>query len=280
MFVAFPPPTLEYCTRHPDRVTGRHCTRCDRPACNDCLVQAQVGSQCLDCIRSNRLPRSTRVRHWHAGQPMLVTRALIVINVMVYIWVLSGPGAGPLQSGINQHELDLGLAASFVRDGEWWRLVTAGFLHYGVLHIGMNMLLLYQLGQILEPALDRGKFVLLYFTALLGGSAGALAMSPNALTGGASGAVFGLMAAAAVGLHQRGVNPMRTGIGTTLVLNLVITFTIPGISVGGHLGGALMGAAVGYAMLEPRWHSSRPWVAWVAPIVGIVAALAVTVVVV
>lgn len=204
---------------------------------------------------------------------MLATRLLIAVNVLVYFWVLAGSTRNPMLAGINQRELDLGVSASFVRDGEWWRLVTAGFLHFGVLHIVMNMFLLYQLGQILEPALDRGKFVLLYFAALLGGSAGALAFSPDALTGGASGAVFGLMAAAAAGLHQRGVNPMRTGIGATLILNLVITFTLPGISVGGHLGGAVMGAATGYAMLEPRWHRTQPWISWAAPVAGMVVAL-------
>lgn len=208
---------------------------------------------------------------------MLATRLLIAINVLVYFWVLAGATGSLMRTGVNRRELELAVTASFVRDGEWWRLVTAGFLHFGVLHIVMNMFLLYQLGQILEPVLDRGKFVLLYFAALLGGSAGALAFSPDALTGGASGAVFGLMAAAAVGLQQRGVNPLRTGIGATLILNLVITFTLPGISVGGHLGGAVMGAAAGYAMLEPRWHRTQPWISWAAPITGMVVALVVTV---
>ena len=81
------------------------------------------------------------------------------------------------------------------------------------------------------------------------------------------------MAAAAVGLHQRGVNPMKTGIGGTLILNLLITFTIPGISIGGHVGGALMGAAVGYAMLEPRWNRTASWIAWAAPIAAMVGSV-------
>jgi membrane associated rhomboid family serine protease len=139
---------------------------------------------------------------------------------------------------INGRELDMALSLYFIENGEWYRLISSGFLHYGLFHVGMNMFLLWQLGQLLEPALSRGKFTLLYFAAMFGGSAGALALSPNALTGGASGAVFGLMAAAAVGLQQRGVNPMKTGIGGTLILNLLITFTIPGISIGGHVGGA------------------------------------------
>ena len=271
--MAFPPPTLEHCTRHPDRVTGRHCTRCERPACNDCLVQATVGSQCIDCVRQNRLPRSVRARHWNASQPMLATKVLIGLNVLVHLWVISGSTASLVPGRINQREFDLGVSAVFIQNGEWWRLVTAGFLHFGLLHIAMNMILLYQLGQLLEPALDHGRFVLLYMAALLGGSAGALALTPDALTGGASGAVFGLMAAAAVGLSQRGVNPMRTGIGATLVINLLITFTIPGISIGGHLGGALMGAAVGYPMLHPHMRRTSPWLGFVAPLLGMACAV-------
>lgn len=272
--MAFPPPVVEHCVRHPQVQTGRHCTRCDRPACNDCLVPAAVGSQCLDCVKAGRLPRSQRVRHWNATQPELVTRALVAVNVAVFLWVSTGRQVLTFGGSINKHELDLALSEVFVADGQWWRLITSGFLHFGFLHLGMNMFLLWQLGALLEPALDRTRFALLYFSSMLGGAAGALLLSPNALTGGASGAVFGLMAAATVGLSQRGVNPLRTGIGATLLINLLITFTIPNISVGGHLGGAAMGAAVGYAMLEPRWKRPAPWIGWVAPVAGIVVSLA------
>jgi len=236
------PPPLEFCTRHPDVATGRHCTRCERPACNDCLTPAPVGSHCADCVRSARPSTATRARYWNASQNVLVTRTLIAINVIVYLWTITG-----------NHESDLGLQRLYIDRGEYYRIITSGFLHFNVLHIGMNMFLLWQLGQLLEPAMGRIRFTLLYFICMVGGAIGALVLEPNALVGGASGAVFGLMAAAAVGLHQRGINPMRTGIGTTLILNLVITFTIPDISVGGHLGGALTGAAVGYALLKPRW---------------------------
>ena len=165
-----------------------------------------------------------------------------------------------------------------LRVGTYWhtieyRIISAGFLHFGLIHVGMNMLLLWQLGQLLEPALGRARFTLLYFTAMVGGATGALLMNPNGLTGGASGAVFGLMAAAAVGFQQRGVNPMRTGIGATLMLNLLITFAIPGISIGGHLGGALVGGVIGYAMLEPKWQRDAPWIAWVAPVICIASSL-------
>ena len=271
--MSFPPPILEYCTRHPDTATGRHCTRCGRPACNQCLTQVDVGSHCVDCIKSSRPAPRERIRFWNASQPLLVTRGIIAVNVFLFLWVTMGSTVRTNAGAINGRELDMSLSLSFIDNGEWYRLISSGFLHYGLFHVGMNMFLLWQLGQLLEPALGRGRFTLLYFVAMFGGSVGALALSPNALTGGASGAVFGLMAAAAVGLQQRGVNPMKTGIGGTLILNLLITFTIPGISIGGHVGGALMGAAVGYVMLEPRWNRTASWIAWAAPVAGMVGSV-------
>ena len=163
----------------------------------------------------------------------------MAVNIAVYLWTVNANRT--IDFGRFKHgEYTLALAKPFIEQNhEYYRLVSSGFLHYGIFHIGMNMLLLFQLGQLLEPAIGRVRFGLLYFSSLLAGSFGALLLQPNGLTGGASGAVFGLMAAAAIGLHRRGVNVFKTGIGTTLVLNLVITFTIPGISVGGHLGGAI-----------------------------------------
>ena len=119
-------------------------------------------------------------------------------------------------------------------------------------------LLLYQLGRLLEPTIGSLTFGLVYGASLLGGSAGALLLSPNALTGGASGAVFGIMAAAVVGMRERGVNPLQTGLGMTFLINIVFTLAIPGISVGGHFGGALAGAICGAVVLAPaRWRVPR-----------------------
>jgi membrane associated rhomboid family serine protease len=193
-------------------------------------------------VRSARPSTATRAKYWNASQNVLVTRTIIAINIVVYFWTVAG-----------NREFDLGLSKFYIDNGEYYRIISSGFLHFSILHVGMNMFLLWQLGQLLESAMGRVRFTSLYFICMIGGAIGALILEPNALTGGASGAVFGLMAAAAVGLHQRGVNPFRTGIGTTLILNLVITFAIPGISIGGHLGGALTGAALGYVMLKPRW---------------------------
>lgn len=175
---------------------------------------------------------------------MLVTKTLIAINLVVYLWSIAGRSSF-IYGGLNKNQFNIVLSQVFIDNGEWYRLISAGFLHFGLLHLGMNMFILWQLGQLIEPALGRTRFAMIYFASLLGGSAGALLLSPNALTGGASGAVFGLMGAAAVILHRRGVNVMRTGIGTTLILNLVITFALPGVSIGGHLGGVLIGALIG-----------------------------------
>lgn len=243
--MSFPPPLIEHCVRHPNVVTGRHCTRCGRPACNECLVQVDIGSHCLDCIRAARPAARERAKYWNASQNLLVTRALIGINVLVYLWSVTGAITNYGGTGLNSHQFQIVLAKPFIENGEWYRMFSAGFLHFGLLHIGMNMFILWQLGNMLEPALGRTRFAAIYFASLIGGSIGALLMSPNALTGGASGAVFGLMTATAVILHRRGVDVMRTGIGTTLILNLVITFAVPGISIGGHVGGALVGALIG-----------------------------------
>ena len=267
-----PPPAVAHCYRHPDRETGRSCTRCGKPACGDCLVQVSIGSQCLDCIKAARPDVKTRAKFWNARQPTLVTYTLIAINVAVYLWTVNADRQFDF-GRIPHGDYTLALAKTFIQDGQYYRLISSGFLHYGIFHIGMNMLLLFQLGQLLEPAIGRVRFALLYFASLLAGSFGALILQPNGLTGGASGAVFGLMAAAAIGLHRRGVNVFKTGIGTILILNLVITFTIPGISVGGHLGGAIAGAICGFVILAPRHAVLPKWASYATPIAVVLVAL-------
>lgn len=278
--MSLPAPTLPRCYRHPDRETGRSCTRCGRPACSDCLTQASVGSLCPDCRREGRPDARTRMRWWNARQPALLTYVLIGLNVAIYIWTEIAnqtPIAGPGTWG--RGTWDLALAKPFLEyDDQWFRLVSAGFLHFSVLHIGMNMLLLFQLGQMLEPAMGRIRFGMLYFAAMLAGSAGALIVSPNSLSGGASGAVFGLMAAAVVALHQRGINPFQTGLGATFAINILLTFTISNISIGGHLGGAIGGAICAVAMLAPGHMKVPKWATYVTPVAVAVAAVAVAVV--
>jgi membrane associated rhomboid family serine protease len=199
------------------------------------MITAPVGFQCPACVKA--APSVQPLRSLVA-KPVL-TLALIALNVALFVPTLAG--------GSNLIER-LAVDGPDVADGEWWRLVTSGFTHFSLIHIGFNMMILYQLGTMLEPALGRVRYALLYAAALLGGSFGALLLSPDAFTAGASGAVFGLMAAAFLGMRRRGVDPMRSGIGGLLVINLLLTFLIPGISIGGHLGGLLAGAAAGAAL--------------------------------
>jgi len=259
-----PPPALPHCTRHPERLTGRSCTRCGRPACTDCLVQADVGSKCLDCIRKDRPDARTRARYWNAANPIFITKIIIAVNILVFFY--TNTGGSSIGINISDHSANLGLAEIFLVNGEWYRLVTAGFLHFGIFHIGMNMFLLYQLGSFLEPDIGRVKFVLTYFGALLAGSTGALIMSPTSFSGGASGAVFGLMGAAFVGMRIRGANPMQTGLGITLVINLVLTVSLPGISVGGHIGGLIGGGICGLFIFTTPRNKFPSWLSYGAPV--------------
>jgi membrane associated rhomboid family serine protease len=160
---------------------------------------------------------------------------------------------------------------------DYWRLVSSGFLHSGPLHILFNMYLLWLLGNLLEPTLGSGRFAALYMTALLWGAFGALVVQPNVATVGASGAVFGLMGAAAVEQRARGINPFKTDIGFLILANLVLSFALSNISVGGHIGGLLGGILVGAAFLGAD-RMRRPELGYVACIllsaIAVVGALA------
>ena len=234
-------------------------------------MQASVGSQCVECVRSARPPAAERIRRWNAGQTAIVTKLIIAANVLVFLIGLNG---GNLINGEGSVQVDLGLNAIPVRNGDWYRLVTSGFTHAGILHLALNMWFIWILGQILERAIGSLRFTLLYFAALLAGSAGALIADPYALTVGASGAAFGLLGAMAVGMRQRGMSVLRSDIGMLLILNLGLTFAIPGIAIGGHIGGLIGGAICGIALLAPR--KERQWWELVVPVLVMVASVAVS----
>ena len=220
-------------------------------------------------------PRRTSTARRRAPDATPVAGALIAVNLAIYLLdAVRSFDAIRVADGLSDVQARMVIAQRFLDDGEWWRLVTAGFVHFGLLHVAMNMLLLFQLGRMLEPALGSARFALLYAVSLLGGSAGAVLLSPDALTGGASGAVFGLMAAAVVGVRGRGGNPFATGLGATFAINIVITLAIPGISIGGHFGGAIAGAACGAAMLPPARRPLPQWLQAAVPLaVGAVCVL-------
>jgi membrane associated rhomboid family serine protease len=175
-----------------------------------------------------------------------LTYILIGINVVAGLGSLYGGNVGT-EGGSLTDAWELSRAQ--LADGDLWRLVTSGFVHRGLFHLLANMLALYILGTMLEPALGRRRFALIYFVSLLCGSLGVLLFSADE-SAGASGAVFGLMGAAVVVARSRGLNLMESGLGLWLGINLLITFTIPNISIGGHLGGLAGGALAALVLLE------------------------------
>jgi membrane associated rhomboid family serine protease len=261
------------CYRHPSRETGVSCSNCGKPICPDCMTSTPVGMRCPDCAGQRQRVQTMRSLHVDP----IVTYVLIGINVLMFLG--SGGGGGILTGGgsggsrvFNDFAL-YGPAIDLSHD--YWRLITGGFLHSGILHIGFNMYILYWLGTMLEPSLGHARFLALYFASLLAGSFGALLLDPNAVTVGASGAVFGLMGAAFVLQRARGIDPMQSGIGPIILINLVLGFVIPNVSIGGHLGGLAGGILCAFAM-ERVSGRGRGVVLPVAAcvLIGVVAAVA------
>jgi membrane associated rhomboid family serine protease len=207
------------------------------------MTSTPVGMRCPECARQKTKVRTAATL---TGTPQL-TYVLIAINVLAYAATVVGGGGLGGASGVYGKGA---LNGPLVAHGEWWRIVTGGFLHATPLHLAFNMYFLYFLGTMLEPAIGKLRFGIIYAVSLVGGSLGALLLDPNSFTVGASGAVFGLMGAAILAMRARGINPMQSGLGVTLLLNLALTFVISGISIGGHLGGLFAGGVVGYLMFE------------------------------
>jgi membrane associated rhomboid family serine protease len=227
------------CYRHPGRETYVRCTRCDRYICPDCMRSAAVGHQCVECVRAGgrTVRRARTVFGGRVSTTPVVTYTLIAINVVAFV----------LQSADRGLERRYALAASAVAgDGQYERLVTAAFLHYGIAHLLLNMWALFVVGQPLEQWLGRLRFTALYGLSALGGSVLVyLLAAPNTLTAGASGAIFGLFGA--IFVVAKRLNYDVRGIAVLIVINLVFTFTFSGISWQGHVGGLITGSALALA---------------------------------
>ena len=240
---------VQVCYRHPKNETAVACSSCGRPICTDCMVFAAVGIKCPECAgQPAGIKRATtRARSSAAtGSGARVTKGLIGVNVLVFVLQLLEGGDPNGRAGeIWQRG---SLVGFWVADGEWWRLITSGFIHASIIHLLFNMLMLWWFGTALETLLGRGRYLGLYFVSLLGGAAGALlATQANQLTVGASGAVFGILGAGVV-LERRQIMVFGGGAISVVVLNLALTFLIPGISIGGHIGGLAAGAGATLAL--------------------------------
>jgi membrane associated rhomboid family serine protease len=232
------------CYRHPSRETGVSCSNCGRPICPDCMTPTPVGMRCPECSKQ----RTKVVRMREIATIPRVTYALIAINVIAFFTeqgqftIYGSQIHGPVIAEGVLYRAAIGNGMD-----EYWRLVTSAFLHESILHIGLNMYLLYLLGLMLEPAIGSVRFAVIYFTALLAGSFGVVFATAGP-TLGASGAIFGLMGAAVVELRARRLSVMQSGIGGLIVFNLIFSFAVPDISVGAHIGGLVGGFLAGLAI--------------------------------
>jgi membrane associated rhomboid family serine protease len=228
------------------------------------MTMAPVGIRCPEHSGKaqgvQRVTKGVR-RAAFEGIGSKVTRVLIGLNVAVYVAELAqGSGVNANHGSIYQDGALIANGVKFgdglagvpagtpfpnlegVAHGDWWRLFTSAFLHYGPFHLIMNMLALYWFGSLLEQRIGSGRFLMLYVVSGLAGSAGALIAAPTTPTVGASGAIFGILGAGLVLEQQRDYVFGGSALGI-IVINLVLTFSIPNISIGGHIGGLIGGAA-------------------------------------
>lgn len=268
-----PPPVVPVCYRHPKRETYVRCSRCERPICPECMHEAAVGHHCPECVAEGR--RTQRQgRTTFGGSPTgmhgYVTIGLIAINTVVLIVAtvmargrgLVGGSLGGLLGGatsltsagavkgVDTYRIpSTGVTfqvASGVADGEYYRLFTSMFLHYGIAHLALNMFALWVLGRNLEGALGPVRYLVLYLVAGLGGSVATYVFTPAAEAAGASGAIYGLFAALFILLRRLGRD--TSAVISVIVINLVFSFVVPGISIVAHLGGLITGGVVASAL--------------------------------
>jgi membrane associated rhomboid family serine protease len=236
------------------------------------MTFAPVGIRCPD--HSGQLQGAARVtqgmrRASFEGTGAVVTKTLVGINVGIYLLQLAL--GGEINGTGNRIYTEGALYGPLVANGDWWRLITAAFLHYGPIHLLLNMVGLWWVGSAVEQVLGRGRYLTLYLVSGLAGSAGVLLLSPTNVTVGASGALFGILGAALI-LERQGTYVLGGAALPLIAVNLVITFTIPNVSIGGHLGG-LAGGALGILALSRfgRGHAvyGKPGLVGLAALVGI-----------
>lgn len=221
------------------------------------MVPAPVGLHCPACVRT----AAGRTRQFVGLGKPYVTWGLIGINVAVAIacllasdgWAQDRTGTIAIRGGLigGGYELVRGRPQFIGVDaGEWYRIFTSAFIHGGPMHLVFNMLVLWQIGTLLEPTLGRVRFSVVFAIAILGGAFGALVANPGGLTVGASGGVYGLMGAYFVAERKGLAHGLGSRVGGLIVINLVLSVVVPGISIGGHVGGLVAGTLAGWAMFE------------------------------
>jgi membrane associated rhomboid family serine protease len=267
----YPVRPAQTCSWHPDRATGLTCARCGRPACPQCLTPASVGFHCRACVAQAQATQRTgrTVAGGKLGQRPLVSMVLIGINLAFFV-VTALQARSVMNLAPSSLFVQGALVPAQVASGEYWRLVSAGFLHENLIHIGTNMISLYILGLPLERILGRARFVTIYLLSLLGSAVSVMLFSHEFTpTIGASGAIYGLMGALVVTFRKLGFDLRQLLV--VVALNVYITFSVAGISWQGHLGGFVVGAVIGAAMVYPPQRLRREWL-W-GSVIGMVIVL-------
>jgi membrane associated rhomboid family serine protease len=245
------------------------------------MTPTPVGMRCPECARDRTKVKTVRSGRMSGSTPSL-TQVLIAINVLVFFaetatgTPLGGANAGSIGTLYEKGAL---IGPLITVNHEYYRLLTAGFLHDGLLHILFNMVFLYFMGAMLEPAIGRLNFGVVYLVTLLSGSFGALLFEPNAFTVGASTACFGVLGALIVVAYYRGISIWQSGLGITLLINIVFSLSISGISIGGHLGGVVGGAICGWLIVQLGEKRRQPALAiagcLLVAVISVVGAIAV-----
>lgn len=243
------------------------------------MNQASVGFHCPECVKGAG-QRVYTARAMGTATTPVVTTTLVALNVVAYLYSTVAGGGTPGGEPSFPFQIDWALIGEgFTRtgpvgvaEGEWYRILSGGFLHANLIHLAFNMFALWILGRQVEPVIGRVAFGAVYFASLLAGSLGVMIADPGALTVGASGAVFGLFGYALVLQWSRGISPMESGLGGIILINLVFTFAVPGISIGGHVGGLLGGAIAGLLFDVVRPRAQAP--AWVGTVLVAVFGIA------
>jgi membrane associated rhomboid family serine protease len=288
--------TAPTCYRHRNRQTYLRCVRCDKPICADCRIDAPVGFQCPDCVaagrRTMRKTRSSFGGGARAGAAGTVTKVLIGLNVAMFVLAVISAGTiaaatssamTPLhwlgaeigflpgyQSSVTVDLFGLELTSPFIAAGGYYRMLTAMFLHFGVIHLLFNMVVLWMLGRILERDLGPARYLTAYLLSGLAGSVAVYLFSSGTWTVGASGAVYGLFGLLI--LVNRKLKRDNNGLYVLLGLNLVLTL-IMGFSFAGHVGGLIGGAICGAILtFTPRERLPLHWVGF-AVLLAVLAAI-------
>jgi membrane associated rhomboid family serine protease len=221
------------------------------------MIPASVGFQCPECVREGRAAVPARRRgaglqaagrRWGA-----VTLTLIAANVAMFLVTAVSAalvGNSPLDNYLSPVFDQLDQRPVLVELGEWWRLLTAAFLHIGPVHLALNMLALLVFGSELERQLGRWRFLALYLLSALGGATAIqLFGEPGRPVAGASTAIYGLLGGLGVLMLIRRED--IRGLLTLLAINVFISF-LPGLSLLGHLGGLVVGALTAGILVATR----------------------------